>query len=92
MYLITIDHIVYEKHGGGLFTLPEAMRELHGTGNARILRADGTVVVKRAGNDYAVQHVPSGREVRRRSRMARLEDQARNAARMAEWLADRRGA
>lgn len=31
-----------------------------------ILRTDGTVVVDRAGSDYAVTHVPTGREVRRR--------------------------
>jgi hypothetical protein len=66
VYLIKLGPVTYEKRGGDTFTLPEAMSEVHGTGQAQILRTDGTVVVNGAGSDYAVQHVPSGRTVRRR--------------------------
>jgi hypothetical protein len=65
VYLIQIDHIVYEKRGGASFTLPEAMRALYGTGNARVLREDGTVVVSHAGSAYSVTHEPSAKVVRR---------------------------
>jgi hypothetical protein len=65
MYLIQIDHVVYERRGGGSFTLPEAMREVYGVGNARVLREDGTEVIRAAGSSYAVTHVPSGRTVLR---------------------------
>lgn len=65
MYLIAIDHVIYERKGGGTFTLPDALRELRGVAGARILRLDGTVAVRRAGSDYAVEH-SSGRTVIRR--------------------------
>ena len=65
MYLIQIDHIVYERRDGGAFTLPEAMREVYGVNNARVLREDGTEVIRHAGSSYAVTHVPSARTVRR---------------------------
>jgi len=66
MYLIQIDHIIYERKGGGLFTLPDAMREVYGVGGARILREDGTVAVLSAGSAYAVEHLPTWRTVTRR--------------------------
>lgn len=66
MYRIQVDHRIYERRGGGTFTLPEAMRELYGCGNARVLRADGTVAVANAGAAYAVVHAPTGRTVVRR--------------------------
>ena len=65
MYLIQIDHIVYRRRDGGAFTLPEAMNQVYGVGNARVLREDGTEVIRQAGSSYAVQHVPSGRTVLR---------------------------
>jgi hypothetical protein len=67
MYLVQVDHVIYERRGGGSFTLVEALRELRGTRHARILREDGSPVVDRAGSDSAVLHVATGREVRRRS-------------------------
>jgi hypothetical protein len=67
MYLVQVDHVVYERKGGGTFTLPEAMREVRGVGYARVLRADLTVVVSDAGSTAAVLHVPSGRVVHRRA-------------------------
>lgn len=66
MYMIRIDHIVYVQRNGQLFTLPEAMRQVYGVGNAAVLREDGTVVVNRAGSSYAVEHVPTGRTIVRR--------------------------
>lgn len=66
MYLIQIDHIVYEQRGGGLFTLPDAMRAVYGTGNAKVLREDGTVAVTAAGSSVTVQHAPTGRMINRR--------------------------
>ena len=65
MYRIALGPITYTKRDGVPFTLPEALRELHGCGNARIVRLDGTVAVRNAGSDYAVQHAPTGRMVRR---------------------------
>lgn len=46
MYLIQIDHLIYEKRDGSGFTLGEAWRELVGVGNCRILRITkaGTLV------------------------------------------------
>lgn len=38
----------------------------HSVGNARIMRLDGTIAVRNASSDYAVQHAPTGRMVRRR--------------------------
>lgn len=72
MYLIQVDHVVYEPVGGGTFTLPQALTEVHGVANARILRVDGTPVVESAGSDVAqVQHAPTGRTVSvRRARHA----------------------
>ena len=67
MYRIALGPITYSKRGGVPFTLPEAMRELRGCGGARIVRLDGTVAVRNAGSDYAVQHAPTGRTVRRRT-------------------------
>jgi hypothetical protein len=65
MYLIQLGPKVYERRGGGGFTLVEALTELRGTGGARILRLDGSVAVERAGSDFAVEH-SSGRTVIRR--------------------------
>lgn len=65
MYLIRIDHLIYEHRDGTPFTLPEALTEIRGTGNAAILRLDGTVAVANAGSDTAVTHAPTGRIVRR---------------------------
>jgi len=66
VYRIALGPITYSKRGGEPFTLPEAIRELHGCGQARIVRLDGTIAVRNAGSDYAVQHAPTGRLVRRR--------------------------
>lgn len=66
MYLIQLGPITYERAGGGMFTLPDAMREVYGVGYARVLREDGTVVVTDAGSTAAVRHAPSGRIVHRR--------------------------
>jgi hypothetical protein len=65
MYLIKIDHLIYVRRGGGLFTLPEAMREVYGVRGAQVLRADGTVAVRDAGSSVEVTHAPTGRVVRR---------------------------
>lgn len=67
MYLIKLGPIVYGRRDGSAFTLPEALRAVYGVGEATVLREDGTPVVARAGSAYAVTHVPTGREVRRRS-------------------------
>jgi hypothetical protein len=66
VYRIALGPIVYSKRGGAPFTLTEALRELYGCGQARIVRLDGTVAVRNAGSDYAVEHAPTGRTVRRR--------------------------
>lgn len=66
MYLIQIDHIVYENLGGGTFTLVEALGEVYGVRNARILREDGTVAVERAGSASVVVHAPTRMEILRR--------------------------
>lgn len=66
MYLIRVDHITYERRGGGTFTLVEAMRELLGVRNAQVLREDGTLAVDRAGSTTQVVHAPTGRIVTRR--------------------------
>lgn len=63
MYLIGIDHLIYEPRGGGAFTLPAARRELRGTANAKIYRLDGTLVVANAGSTCEMIHIPSGRRV-----------------------------
>jgi hypothetical protein len=49
VYQIALGPITYVKRGGVPFTLPEAMRELHGCGQARIVRLDGTVAVRLRG-------------------------------------------
>jgi ferric-dicitrate binding protein FerR (iron transport regulator) len=64
MYLIQLGHIVYQHKDGSPFTLPEAMREVYGVGQARILRLDGTPAVLNAGSSSEVMHAPSGRRVR----------------------------
>lgn len=66
MYLIRIDHITYSQRGGQPFTLPGAMRAVYGTGNAAVLREDGTVIVSQAGSSNTVTHVPTGRRIHRR--------------------------
>lgn len=66
MYLIRIDHLIYTHRDGTPFTLPEAVTELRGCGNAAVLRLDGTVAVRNAGSDSAVTHAPTGRVIRRR--------------------------
>lgn len=80
MYLIRIDHRIYERHAGTgePFTLVSAMRELYGTGSVygaagvAVLRADGTPVVTDAGNAGAVTYAPTGRRIpRRRARHLR---------------------
>lgn len=68
MYLIQMGPVVYERRGGGTFTLVEAMREVYGVADTRILRTDGTVVVRRAGSSYAVEYAPRGITLRRRPR------------------------
>jgi hypothetical protein len=74
MYLIQIDHVVYERKGGGGFGLVEALAEIRGVKHAHILRLDGTLVASNAGSIYDFVHEPSGRVIRRRlAREARLE-------------------
>lgn len=90
MYLIAFDHIVYEPRGGGSWTLPQAMREVYGVGHARVLRMDGTTVVRDAGNATAVQHVPSGRRVRRGSVVARRAVQRELRAYVDAWTEQHR--
>lgn len=77
MYLISFTGgPVYERKGGGGFTLVEALREVHGVFGAVILReSDMSVAVARAGSDTAVVHVSRDlrrREVRRRKVRARV--------------------
>lgn len=57
MYLIQLGPVVYERRGGGGFTLPEALREVYGVGWATILRQDGTVAVADAGSATTLRHV-----------------------------------
>ena len=67
MYLIRIDHLIYERKGGEPFTLPEALAEVRGCGNAAVVRLDGTPVVLDAGSDAGpLTHAPTGRVIRRR--------------------------
>lgn len=86
MYLIQIDHRVFERKGGGGFGLVEALRELYGVRGAAVLRLDGTVAVSHAGSASAVGHVKRNgttRNIRRRMtrRAARtFETQQRMAA------------
>ncbi|MFI0553452.1 hypothetical protein [Streptomyces scabiei] len=55
MYLIQLDYTVYERFKDGRpFTLVDALRELHGTANAHILRMDGTPAVRHAGSSYLI--------------------------------------
>lgn len=72
-YLLRVGPIVYEPADGRAgFTLPEALRELRGTGAAAILRTDGTVVATDAGSDYAVTYWHrSGRPITVRRRPVR---------------------
>lgn len=50
-YAIQIDHRVYEGwRDGSPFTLAEAWRETYGVGHAAILRPDGTLMLRNAGN------------------------------------------
>jgi hypothetical protein len=92
VYLIQIDHVIYEPRGGGSFTLSDALRELHGCGHARILRIDGTVAVDSAGSDYAVRHAPTGRLVKRRRRSEQLAENARLRAYAEQRVNERRPA
>lgn len=71
-YLIAVDHVVYSRRNGDPFTLVEAVAEVRGTGNARILRTDGTVVLRHAGSTAADWlHAPTGTVLRhRRTRWA----------------------
>lgn len=71
MYLIQVDHLVYRREDGGMFTLPEALREVYGCGNAQVLRADRSIAVAYAGHAYAVMHCPTGRMIRRRKALRR---------------------
>lgn len=72
MYLIQSGPVVYaHKDGtrdGRPFTLVEALRETYGVGQTRILRTDGTVVVRDAGSATAVEYAPTGRKITRRAR------------------------
>jgi hypothetical protein len=83
-YLIQLGPVTYEPKGGGTFTLTEALSQVLGVRNARILREDGTVAVEDAGSSYAVTHVtPEGRRRRVRRRLTRraLAEQEALAAR-----------
>lgn len=76
MYLIAIGPNTYEPRDGRPgFTLVEALREVCGTGGARVLRLDGTVVVRDAGSTVAPwTHAPTGRTIRHRpTRWARAQ-------------------
>lgn len=62
MYLIQLGPIVYERR----YTLVDAMREVYGVGQARVLRMDFTPVVTNAGSSVEVTYAPTGRRVPRR--------------------------
>lgn len=67
VYLIQVDHQIFEGFRDGTpFSLIDAMHEVYGCGNARVLRADGTPVVERAGSSHEVVHAPTGRIIQRR--------------------------
>lgn len=67
MYQIKLGPVIYDAFKGGRpFTLLDAMREVHGVGQAAVLRMDGTPVVTNAGSSYAVTHAPTGRVITRR--------------------------
>ena len=69
MYAVEIDGIEYHRRDSADFSLTDAMRELYGVANARIVRVvDGSVVVDNAGSSSEFVHVPSGTTVRRRDR------------------------
>lgn len=57
MFLVQVDHIVYERKGGGGFGFGSAMSEVRGVGNAQVLTMDGQSVVERAGSVVAPQYV-----------------------------------
>lgn len=87
-YLIHLDGITYERKGGGTFTLTEALSQVLGVRNARILREDGTVAVDNAGSSYSVTHVtPEGhrRTVRRRLTRRAVAEQEALQADMRAW-------
>lgn len=62
MYYVKLGPITYAKP----LTLVEALRELRGTGDAKIVRADGTVAVDQAGSDTILVHAPTSRRIYRR--------------------------
>lgn len=65
MYLYQIDHIVYGRKTG--LSLAAAVDAVRGCGNARVLRADGTVVLTSAGStELPWIHAPSGRKIHHR--------------------------
>ncbi len=75
-YAFALGPVIYTGPGkdGAELTLVRAIREVYGVGQARVLRlaADGTwvTVVRSAGSIDNVEHVPSGRIVRRGPRRA----------------------
>lgn len=75
MYMVQIGPVIYDRtQKGGPISLVEALREIRGVGDCKVLRTDGTVVVKRAGSDTMLTHEPTGRRVsrRKRSEVARM--------------------
>lgn len=89
MYMIRIDHRIYERHPrtGEPFTLVSAMRELCGTGSVygpaavAVLRPDGEPAVIGAGSATAVTHAPTGRRIpRQRARHLRTTHACRIGA------------
>lgn len=72
MYLLSVDHRLYERRDGRTFGLAEALAEVRGTRNARIWRTapDGSLVlvVDNAGSDCGpLLHAPTGRTINRRA-------------------------
>jgi len=70
MYLISLDGRLYERKGGGTFTLIEAMQEAYGCAGITIYRDDAalTPVVRNAGSATEVEYAPTERRIRRRAR------------------------
>lgn len=67
MYRVQVDGIVYGRKGGGTLSLVEAVGVVRGCAGARVLRADGTVVLTQAGStELPWVYAPTGRQIRHR--------------------------
>lgn len=59
-YVVRIGPLEWDQYEHGPISLVRALQELRGTGCVEIVRADGTLVVPRAGSDSILSHAPSG--------------------------------